>query len=125
MCKDHTALGLELIDDALKRAMPGDFTLDSYFTSAKSLNHIQSTQCAYVGDLQLNRQVVYAGREQKLQEVAWQSPWEAKKPVRMGKYTVLVLQQTQVRAIAKTKPQRRAVSVLARALTMSILALEL
>src|SRR5262245_55053490 len=75
--------------------MPGDFTLDSYFTSAKSLNHIQSTQCAYVGDLQLNRQVVYAGREQKLQEVAWQSPWEAKKPVRMGKYTVLVLQQTE------------------------------
>jgi len=28
--------------------------------------------------------VVYAGQEQKLQEVARQSPWEAKKPVRMG-----------------------------------------
>src|SRR5438876_9239652 len=75
---------MDLIDDALKRAIPGDFTFDSYFTSAKILNHIQSKQRAYVGDLKLNRKVVYAGREQKLQEVARQIPWEAKKPVRMG-----------------------------------------
>jgi len=34
--------------------------------------------------LKLNRQVGYAEREQKLQEEAQQSPWEAKKPVRMG-----------------------------------------
>ena len=34
--------------------------------------------------MKLNRQVGYAGREQKLQEGAQQSPWEAKKPVRMG-----------------------------------------
>lgn len=64
--------------------MPGDFTFDSYFTSAKVLNHIQSTQRAYVGDLKLHRKVVYMGREQKLQEVARQIPWEAKNPVRMG-----------------------------------------
>lgn len=82
--KDHTALCIELIDDAVQRAMPGDFTFDSYFTSTKVLNHIQSKQRAYVGDLKLNRKVVYAGREQKLQEVARQMPWEAKKPVRMG-----------------------------------------
>jgi uncharacterized protein YndB with AHSA1/START domain len=82
--KDHTLLCLELIDDALKRAIPGDFTFDSYFTSAKILNHIQSKQRAYVGDLKLNRKVMYAGQEQKLQEVARQIPWEAKKPVRMG-----------------------------------------
>ena len=68
----------------LKRAIPGAFTFDSYFTSAKVLNHIQSKQRAYVGDLKLNRKVVYAGREQKLQDVARQIPWEAKKPVRMG-----------------------------------------
>ena len=82
--KDHTVLCMELIDDAIKRAIPGDFTFDSYFTSAKILNHIQTKQRAYVGDLKLNRKVVYLGREQKLQDVARQIPWEAKKPVRMG-----------------------------------------
>jgi transposase len=82
--KDHTMLCMELIDDAITRAIPGDSTFDSYVTSAKILNHIQSKQRAYVGDLKLNRKVVYAGREQKLQEVARQIPWEAKKPVRMG-----------------------------------------
>lgn len=82
--KDHTALCIELIDDALKRGIPGAFTFDSYFTSAKVLNHLQSKQAAYVGDLKLNRKVVYAGREQKLQDVARQIPWEAKKPVRVG-----------------------------------------
>jgi uncharacterized protein YndB with AHSA1/START domain len=82
--KDHTALCSELIDDAVQRAIPGDFTFDSYFTSAKVLNHIQSKQRAYVGDLKLNRKVVYTGQEQKLQDVARQIPWEAKKPVRMG-----------------------------------------
>jgi uncharacterized protein YndB with AHSA1/START domain len=81
---DHTTLCMELIDDAITRAIPGDFTFDSYFTSAKVLNHIQSKQRAYVGDLKLNRKVVYAGQEQKLQDVARQIPWEAKKPVRMG-----------------------------------------
>src|SRR5919201_549007 len=82
--KDHTTLCIELIDDAVQRAIPGDFTFDSYFTSAKVLNHIQDTQRAYVGDLKLNRKVVYMGREQKLQDIARQIPWEAKKPVRMG-----------------------------------------
>jgi DDE superfamily endonuclease len=82
--KDHTELCIELIDNAIKRASPGDFTFDSSFTSAKVLNHIQRQQRAYVGDLKLNRQVVYTGREQKLQDVARQIPWEAKKPVRMG-----------------------------------------
>jgi DDE superfamily endonuclease len=83
-CTDHTTLCIELIDDAIQRAIPGDFTFDSYFTSAKVLNHIQGKHRAYVGDLKLNRKVAYAGQEQKLQDVARQIPWEAKKPVRMG-----------------------------------------
>ena len=82
--KDHTQLCIELIDDALMRGIPGDFTFDSYFTSAKVLNHLQSKNAAYVGDLKLNRKVVYTGREQKRQDVARQLPWGAKKPVRMG-----------------------------------------
>jgi len=40
--KDHTELCIELIDDAVKREIPGDFTFDSYFTSAKVLHHLQS-----------------------------------------------------------------------------------
>jgi len=83
-CKDHTQLCIALIDDAVARGIPGDFTFDCYFTSAKVLNHIQSQQRAYVGDLKLNRHVVYDGREQSLQAVARQIPWAAKKPVRMG-----------------------------------------
>jgi hypothetical protein len=82
--KDHTQLCLALIDDAMARGIPGDFTFDCYFTSAKVLNHIQSQQRAYVGDLKLNRHVVYDGRAQSLQAVARQIPWAAKKPVRMG-----------------------------------------
>jgi hypothetical protein len=82
--KDHTELCIELIDDAVKREIPGDFTFDSYFTSAKVLNHLQRQQRAYVGDLKLNRKVVYGGQEQKLQDVARQIPWAAKKPIRVG-----------------------------------------
>ena len=103
--KDHTEWCIELIDDALKRAIPGDFTFDSYFTSAKILNHIQSKQRAYVGDLKLNRKVVYAGREQKLQEVARQIPWEAKKPVRMGSTRYWYF-STQMRIPDLTHPVR-------------------
>jgi DDE superfamily endonuclease len=82
--KDHTELCIELIDDTVQREIPGDFTFDSYFTSAKVLNHLQSKQRAYVGDLKLNRKVVYVGQEQKLQDVARQMPWAAKKPIRVG-----------------------------------------
>ncbi len=44
--KDHTILCMDLIDDAITRAMRGDFTFESYLTSAKGLNHIQSKQRA-------------------------------------------------------------------------------
>jgi DDE superfamily endonuclease len=83
-CKDHTQRCIALIDEAVARGIPGDFTLDGYCTSAKVLNPIPSTPRAYVGDLKLNRHVVYDGREPSLQAVARQIPWAAKKPVRMG-----------------------------------------
>src|SRR5215217_7790588 len=82
--KDHTQLCIELIDDAMTCGIPGVFTFESYFTSAKVLNHIQGTKRAYVGDMKLNRTGVYDGREQSLQAVARQIPWQAKKPVRVG-----------------------------------------
>jgi hypothetical protein len=83
-CKDHTTRCIELIDDAIRRTIPGDFPCESYFPSAKLLNHIQRTPRAYVGDLKRNRQVVSRGREQKLQDVARPLPWAAKQPVRRG-----------------------------------------
>jgi hypothetical protein len=58
-----------LVNDAIARGIPGDFTFDSYFTSAKVLNHIESLKRAYVGDLKLNRKLVSEGREQALQQV--------------------------------------------------------
>jgi hypothetical protein len=83
-CTDHTDLCIALINDAIARGIPGDCTCDSYCTSAKVLNHLESTKRAYVGDLKLNRKLVYEGREQTLQQVARQMPWRAKKPVRVG-----------------------------------------
>ena len=48
-------------------AWTGGTRLKQLFHQAKVLNHIQGKQRAYVGDLKLNRKVVYTGREQKLQ----------------------------------------------------------
>lgn len=56
--KDHTTLCLELVDDAIGREIPGDFTFDSSLTHAKVLNHLHGHQRAYGGDLKLTRQVV-------------------------------------------------------------------
>lgn len=85
--KSHTDLCIELIDDAIKRGIPGDFTFDSYFTNAEVLNHLASKGRSYVGDLKLNRKVVYGGIEQKLSEVATQIPDQAKKPIQIGEKT--------------------------------------
>ena len=74
-----------MIDDALSRGIPGDFTFDSYFTHARILNHIHAMQRCYVGALKLNRKIVFEGREHKLQEVASQIPFSDKKAVRVGK----------------------------------------
>jgi hypothetical protein len=82
--KDHTELGIELIDDAVKRESPGDCTFESAFTHAQGLNHLQRTQRADVGALTRNRQVVYGGQEQKLQDGARQIPWAAQQPIRGG-----------------------------------------
>jgi hypothetical protein len=101
-----------LINDAIARGIPGDFTFDSYFTSAKVLNHIESTKRGYVGDLKLNRKVVYEGREQSLQAVARQLPWQTQKPVRVGnrrygyfrKQMRLPAVKHPVRSIGKIQP---------------------
>lgn len=55
---DHTELGIELINEAMARGIPGDCTFASYCTSAQVLHHIASTQRAYGGALKLNRPLV-------------------------------------------------------------------
>jgi hypothetical protein len=82
--KDHTQLGIELIDDAIARGIPGDFTFDSYCSSTRVLNHLHEPKRASGGDLKLNRNVVDEGRQQKLTDVARQIRWQDKKPMRYG-----------------------------------------
>lgn len=56
--KDQTAWCLAWLDEALKRAMPGDLTCASSCPSATILHHLQRKPRAYGGDVTLNRQVV-------------------------------------------------------------------
>jgi len=61
--KDHTDLAKELIDWAVREAIPGDFTFDSYFTNAPIMNHIHGKERSYIGDLKANRVMVVGGQE--------------------------------------------------------------
>jgi hypothetical protein len=83
-CKAHTELCRERRAEAITRGIPGDFTCDSYGTSAKGLHHLQGTQRAYVGDVKRHRKVGYDGRAQALQAVARPMPGQAQQPVRVG-----------------------------------------
>jgi hypothetical protein len=48
-CTDHTALCIDLINDAMARGIPGDFTCDSSCTSAKVLNPYSAHQASLCG----------------------------------------------------------------------------
>jgi DDE superfamily endonuclease len=88
--RNHTALCRELIDWVCERAIPGDFTMDSYFTSAEILNHIHGKTDrfgqprAYVGDLKSNRKVEWQGRVLKVNELAASIPAADRKELRIG-----------------------------------------
>jgi hypothetical protein len=61
-----------LIDWVVARSIPGDFTFDSYFTSAENLNHIHAYDRTYVGDLKFNRKIIFQGRQIRADELASQ-----------------------------------------------------
>ena len=61
--RNHTDLAKELIDWVVAEAIPGDFTFDSYFTNAPTMNHIHSQRRTYIGDLKANRAMVVSGQE--------------------------------------------------------------
>ena len=63
--KNHTILCKDLVDWVVKQAIPGDFTFDSYFTNAEILNHIDSNDRNYVGDLKFNRTISVDGKDWK------------------------------------------------------------
>ncbi len=88
--RNHTALCCELIDWVCEREIPGDFTMDSYFTSAEVLNHIHGKTDrsgrprAYVGDLKTNRKLEYKGGIVKASDLAASIPAADRKEMRIG-----------------------------------------
>ena len=68
--KNHTVLCKELVDWVVEQAIPGDFTFDSYFTNAEILNHIDSKDRNYVGDLKFNRTITVDGKDWKASDWA-------------------------------------------------------
>lgn len=68
--KNHTELFKELVDWVVEREIPGDFAFDCYFTNAEILNHINSTERGYAGDLKFNRKIWFKGVEMKASEMA-------------------------------------------------------
>lgn len=87
---NHTVLARELIDWVCERRIPGDFTMDCYFTNAEILNHIHGRTDhfgrprGYVGDLKSNRNVEWKGRIQKVSELAAGIPAADRKELRIG-----------------------------------------
>jgi DDE superfamily endonuclease len=88
--RNHTVLCCELIDWVCERGIPGDFTMDSYFTNAEILNHIHDKKDftgwsrAYVGDLKCNRKLEWKGKTIKANELAASIPAKDRKEMRIG-----------------------------------------
>jgi hypothetical protein len=88
--RNHTALCCELIDWVCEHAIPGDFTMDCYFTNAEVLNHIHGKKDrfaqprGYVGDLKTNRKLEWKGRTLKASELAASIAAADRKELRIG-----------------------------------------
>lgn len=87
---NHTKLTIALVDQVCERDIPGTFTWDSFFTNAITMNHVhrkkdaQGNPRAYVGDLKMNRKVIWKGVEQRIDELAASIPVKARKEIRCG-----------------------------------------
>jgi hypothetical protein len=88
---DHTKLFCELVDWVCERNIPGDFTFDTYFTNAETLNYIQGKTDrfgrprGYVGDLKFNRNIQWRGRQWKAEEMAAEIDAESRTPFFRGR----------------------------------------
>lgn len=87
---DHGVLFRQLVDWVCERDIPGDFTWDSYFSSAENLNYVHSKRDrsgqprAYIGDLKSNRKISFRGREVRVDEFAAGIPPDDRKELRRG-----------------------------------------
>jgi hypothetical protein len=88
--RNHTVLCCDLVDWVCERQIPGDFTMDSYFTNAEILNHINGKTDSvgrsrgYVGDLKSNRKLEWKGKIIKANEMATAVPASDRKEMRIG-----------------------------------------
>jgi hypothetical protein len=78
---DHNEYVRWLVDWVVEREIPGDFTFDSYFTNAQTLNHIHACHRAYVGDLKFNRKILFQGQEIRADALAGQILPEVRKSI--------------------------------------------
>ncbi len=88
--EDHGVLFRQLVDWVCEREIPGDFTWDSYFSSAPNLNYVHSKRDrfgqprAYIRDLKSNRKISFRGREVRVDEFAASIPPQDRKELRRG-----------------------------------------
>ena len=88
--EDHGRLFRQLVDWVCERQIPGDFTFDSYFSSAENLNHIHGKLDAsgevraYIGDLKTNRKLEVRGKSIRVDELAASIPREDRRELRRG-----------------------------------------
>jgi hypothetical protein len=88
--RNHTVLCCELVDWVCERKIPGDFAVDSYFTSAEVLNHIHEKKDrlgqprGYVGDLKSNRKLEWQGKLIKANDLGASIPPSDRKEMRSG-----------------------------------------
>jgi hypothetical protein len=88
--RNHTARCCALIDWVCEQKIPGDFTMDCYFTNAEILNHIHGTTDRFgqprasVGDLKSHRKLEWKGRTLKASELAASITVEDRKELRIG-----------------------------------------
>lgn len=79
--RNHTDLAIELIDWVCGKGIPGHFTYDCYFTSARVLNQVHAHDRAYVGDLKANRNIFHKGEKMQASAFAALVPVDARKLV--------------------------------------------
>jgi hypothetical protein len=88
--QDHGVLFRQLVDWVCDRKIPGDFTFDSYFSSAENLNYLHSKRDergaarGYVGDLKSNRKLEVRGHSIRADEYAVAIPRAERRELRRG-----------------------------------------
>ncbi|MDC0936688.1 IS701 family transposase [Pirellulales bacterium] len=87
---DHGELFRQLVDWVCEREIPGEFTFDSYFSSAANLNHIHEKKNqrgesrAYAADLKTNRRLEVRGKTVRVDDFAASIPRESRRELRRG-----------------------------------------